>query len=49
MGLLTLGVSSLADALEVTRHFFLFNALTDILLLCALAAVLPGSRGTSVV
>jgi hypothetical protein len=39
MGLMALGIASFGDAVEVTRHFFLFNALADIILICTLAAV----------
>jgi hypothetical protein len=44
MGLLALGISSYADAVEVTRHFFLFNALADLILICALAALLAEKK-----
>jgi hypothetical protein len=45
MGFLTLGISSFGDALEVTRHFFLFNALADMILIATLAALLmPRTR-----
>jgi hypothetical protein len=47
MALMALGITSFGDALEVARHFFLFNALTDMILICALAALLPAGRATT--
>ncbi len=40
MALLALGIASFADAVEVTRHIFLFNALVDLILISAFAALL---------
>jgi hypothetical protein len=41
MALLSLCIGSFADALEVTRHFFLFNALVDVALVSTVIAMLP--------
>jgi hypothetical protein len=47
MAFLAVGIASFADAVEVTRHFFLFNALVDLMLLSVLAALLaPRQKST---
>jgi hypothetical protein len=44
MAWMALFVSAFGDAVEVTRHFFLFNALADLILVCTVAALLASSR-----
>jgi hypothetical protein len=40
-----MGIAGFGDAAEVTRHFFLFNALLDVLLLSTIAALFAQPRG----
>ena len=47
MALIEMGVAGLGDAAEITRHFFLFNALSDILLLSTIAALLAPRSAAS--
>ncbi len=39
MGMGALLIAALADAVEVVRHFFLFNAIVDLTLLCAVLVI----------
>jgi hypothetical protein len=50
MTLLEMSVASLADALDPERHFSLFGALTDLLLVCAVClAAVPARRGNETI
>ena len=44
MAWMALFISAFGDAVEVTRHFFLFNALADFILVCTIAALLALSQ-----
>ena len=48
LGLFALALASLADACEVTRHLFLFNAIWDIGFFAAICALVLGSRAREV-
>jgi hypothetical protein len=40
MALMSLGIAAFGDALDFTRHFFFFNALTDMILVSGIVALL---------
>jgi hypothetical protein len=44
MFLLELAVGSLADALDAARHFLLFSALSDVLLIADVCLVVTGAQ-----
>jgi len=47
MGLIEFGLGAMTDALEVTRHLFLFNTIWDVTLFAAVCALAVGRPGPS--